>query len=56
MRSDQTFGIGFIARACKEEKKMAFIYAKITVDGGQPAELSIKEKIKLTDWNWHTFN
>lgn len=52
MRSDHTFGIDFIVRACQPGSKDGYIYAKISVDNGAPAELSIKEKIRMSDWDW----
>lgn len=52
MRTDQTFGVNFIVRSCKEDKKTAFIYVKISVDGGLPKEISLKEKININDWDW----
>lgn len=50
MRSEQTFSIDFLARKCGPKSKEAFIYAKVTVDGGEPAEISLKEKIKHGTW------
>lgn len=51
MRSTHSFAIDFVTRLCKEDKKKAFIYARITVDGEQPKEISLKEKINAADWN-----
>jgi len=51
MRSTHSFSIDFVIRKCKEEKNKAFIYARITVDGSAPVELSTKEKININEWN-----
>jgi hypothetical protein len=45
-----TFGVEYLIRRCKECKKFAFIYARITVDG-ERAEVSTKEKIVANDWD-----
>src|SRR6266542_1667640 len=51
MRSNHTFSIDFVTRKCKGDKKKAFIYARITVDGEEPVEISAKEKIDVTKWD-----
>lgn len=50
MSTVHTFSIDFIKRNCKEEKDMALLYARVTVDG-QPTEISLKEKISASDWD-----
>ena len=50
MKSTHSFSIDFVTRLCKENKKFAFIYARITVDG-DPKEISIKEKIVTATWD-----
>jgi hypothetical protein len=44
-----TFGISFLIRKCKADKKRADIYARITIDG-DGKELSTKEQISLSSW------
>lgn len=51
MNTRQTFSIDFIIRRCKANKKRAHIFARITVDGEEPKEISIKEQIDADDWN-----
>ncbi|MEP7375712.1 MAG: site-specific integrase [Chitinophagaceae bacterium] len=51
MNERQTFSIDFVIRKCKGNKTKAHIYARITVDGATPAEISINEKIIANDWN-----
>lgn len=50
MNSTHTFGIDFLIRKCKQDKKKAFIYARITVDE-ERAEVSTKEQINANDWD-----
>ena len=50
MQTKQSFGIDFIIRKCKANKKRADIIARITVEG-EPKEISIKEQIDAYDWN-----
>ncbi|HEY2722898.1 MAG TPA: Arm DNA-binding domain-containing protein [Chitinophagaceae bacterium] len=50
MRSTHTFGIDFITRKCKEDKKKAFIYIRITVDE-ERKEISLKEQIIAASWD-----
>jgi integrase/recombinase XerD len=45
-----TFSIDFVRRLCRNEKSQAYLYARITVDG-EIAEISLKERIKATDWD-----
>jgi hypothetical protein len=45
-----TFGISFLIRKCKADKKRADIYARITIDG-DGKELSTKEQISLSSWD-----
>lgn len=33
MKSDHTFSIDFVPRKCKQDRKRAIIYARITVNG-----------------------
>lgn len=51
MRSNHSFSLDFVTRKCKADKSKAFIYARITVDGEQPVEISTKEKIDVTRWD-----
>jgi len=51
MRSNHSFSIDFVTRKCKADKNKAFIYARITVDGEEPVEISTKEKIDPSKWN-----
>jgi hypothetical protein len=50
MKQRQTFSIDFITRLCKADRKRADIYARITVYGGLPKEISINEQIDAYDW------
>jgi hypothetical protein len=50
MESIHTFAIDFLIRRCKEDKKQAYIFARITVDE-ERAEISTKERIKADDWD-----
>lgn len=45
-----TFGISFLTRKCKGDKKRADIYARITVNGEQK-EFSVKEQILVSSWD-----
>lgn len=51
MRSNHSFSVDFVIRKCKADKKKAFIYARITVDGEEPIEISSKEKIDSLKWD-----
>ena len=46
----QSFGVCFLIRKCKADKKRVDIYARITVDGEQK-EFSTKEQIDACGWN-----
>ncbi len=50
MKTTHSFGIDFIIRRCKENKKRALIYARITVDE-ERKEISLKEPIEASDWD-----
>jgi hypothetical protein len=50
MQSRHTFSIDFIIRRCKDNKRQALIYARITVDE-ERKEISLKERINATDWD-----
>ena len=50
MKTTHSFGIDFLIRRCKENKKRALIYARITVDE-ERKEISIKEQIDAIDWD-----
>lgn len=45
-----TFGVSFLTRKCKADKKRADIFARITIDG-ESKELSTKEQIPLSSWD-----
>jgi integrase/recombinase XerD len=51
MNTRQSFSIDFIIRKCKANKKRADIFARITVDGELPKEISLKEQIEVKEWN-----
>lgn len=51
MRAENTFSVDFIIRLCKEDKREAIIYARITVNGGLPKEIPLKHRLKARDWN-----
>jgi hypothetical protein len=53
MRSTHSFETEFLIRRCKEDKTTAFIYLRITIDE-ERAELSLKEQIKVADWDSRT--
>lgn len=40
MRSNHSFSIDFVTRKCKADENKALIYARITVDGEEPVEIS----------------
>lgn len=46
----QSFGVCFLIRKCKADKKRADIYARITIDG-EEKEFSTKEQIDTASWN-----
>ncbi|HEY1872036.1 MAG TPA: site-specific integrase, partial [Chitinophagaceae bacterium] len=46
----QSFGICFLIRKCKADKRRADIYIRITVDG-EEKEFSAKEQIDIGSWN-----
>lgn len=46
----QSFGVCFLIRKCKADKKRADIYVRITVDG-EEKEFSTKEQIDISSWN-----
>jgi len=50
MKTTHSFSIDFIIRRCKNNKKEALIYARITVDE-ERKEISLKERINATDWD-----
>ena len=50
MKTTHSFSIDFIIRRCKDNKKQALIYARITVDE-ERKEISLKERINVTDWD-----
>ena len=50
MEKPISFGIDFIIRKSKADKRMAYIYARVTVNA-ERAEHSIKEQIPITNWN-----
>jgi len=50
MKTTHSFSIDFIIRRCKDNKKQALIYARITVDE-ERKEISLKERINATDWD-----
>ena len=49
MRTDKSFSIDFIIRKDKKDKSMAYLFARVTVNG-EDTEISLKEKIKTEDW------
>lgn len=51
MHKAQSFSVNFIARKTKTDKTKAHIFARITVDGGLPKEISLKEQINHVDWD-----
>ncbi|MFL5746150.1 MAG: Arm DNA-binding domain-containing protein, partial [Niastella sp.] len=50
MESTHTFAIDFLIRRCKDDKKKAYIFARITVDE-ERAEISTKERIDANNWD-----
>jgi integrase/recombinase XerD len=50
MKTTHSFAIDFIIRRCKDDKKQALIYARITIDE-ERKEISLKERINATDWD-----
>lgn len=50
MKQTNSFGIQFIARAGKTDKKKALLYVRITVNG-QRTEMSLKKTIEAGTWN-----
>ena len=52
MKTTHSFSIDFLIRRCKENKKRALIYARITVDE-ERKEISLKEQIEAAEWEPH---
>src|ERR1700754_4790599 len=50
VKTTHSFSIDFLIRRCKEDKKRALIYARITVDE-ERKEISLKEQIEAPDWD-----
>src|SRR5258708_6121315 len=50
MKTTQSLSSDFRSRRCKENKKKALIYARITVDE-ERREISLKEQVDITDWD-----
>ncbi|HEU0227156.1 MAG TPA: tyrosine-type recombinase/integrase [Arachidicoccus soli] len=50
MEQTHTFAVDFLVRKSKTDKSIAFIYARITLDG-ESREISIQEEIKTKDWD-----
>jgi len=50
MKTTHSFGIDFLIRRCKDDKKQALIYARITVDEDRK-EISLKERINAIHWD-----
>ncbi len=50
MRSNNTFGIHFIARMNKVKNGTAAVYTRIVVDKSR-CEISLKKKVEVRDWN-----
>src|SRR5690349_21475634 len=50
MKSTHTFSLDFLIRKCKENKRKAFIYVRITIDE-ERREISTKELIPTVDWD-----
>jgi len=50
MKTTHSFSTDFLIRRCKENKKRALIYARITVDE-ERKEISLKEQIDAADWD-----
>ncbi len=51
MKTDATFSVDFVVRKKKAEPKRGLIYARITVDGGLPKEISLKEDVQVSMWD-----
>ncbi|UPK67933.1 site-specific integrase [Chitinophaga filiformis] len=51
MNAQNTFGIDFIVRNVKGSKDLAVVYARITLNGGEPVEISLKDQIQKDQWN-----
>lgn len=51
MNAQNSFGIDFIVRNVKGAKEQVVVYARITVNGGEPVEISLKDKISRDQWN-----
>lgn len=50
MKTTHSFSTDFLIRRCKENKKRALIFARITVDE-ERREISLKEQIDAADWD-----
>lgn len=48
METQSSFGVCFLIRRCKTDKKRADIYVRITVDGNAK-EFSLKEQIDIVN-------
>jgi len=51
MRSTQSFDVSFIRRLCKSNKKKANVFARISVDGSLPKEVTPREQINADSWD-----
>lgn len=50
MKSNNTFSVDFIVRKSKYEKQIAYLFARITVNGTS-REISLKQKMNEGDWD-----
>lgn len=51
MNAQNSFGIDFVARKVKGSDDLAVVYARITLNGGEPVEIGLKDKIPKNLWN-----
>ncbi len=52
MKSNNTFSVDFIVRKSRYEKQIAYLFARITVNGIS-REISLKQKMNEGDWDSH---
>ncbi len=51
MSADNSFSVDFVLRLTKRDKTKGYLFARITVNGEQPAEISLKQKVAVKQWD-----
>lgn len=50
MRTNNSFGVDFIARRNKKNREIGLLYARISVNG-EPKEISLQETLEMAEWD-----